>query len=125
MAIFSSYKATKSSPCSPRLQKSRAQQRRPNTAKNNNKRKKRKRKYRRDFPGGPVVKNPPYNAGEAGSTPGQGTKILYAAGQLSLCAATTEPACLKERAHVPQTTEPTCSGACVPQLEKRKPTRRN
>ena len=25
----------------------------------------------RDFPGGPVVKNPPSNAGDAGSIPGQ------------------------------------------------------
>ena len=36
-----------------------------------------------DFPGGPVVKNPPSNAGYVGSIPGQGTKIPYAAGQLS------------------------------------------
>ena len=36
-----------------------------------------------DFPGGPVVKNPPYNAGDAGSIPGQVTKIPRAAGQLS------------------------------------------
>ena len=34
----------------------------------------------RDFPGGPVVKNPPSNAGDAGATPGQGTKIPHAAG---------------------------------------------
>ena len=27
----------------------------------------------RDFPGGPVVKNPPFNAGGTGSIPGQGT----------------------------------------------------
>ena len=47
-----------------------------------------------DFPGGPVVKNPPYNAGDAGSIPGQGTKIPHAAGQLSLCATTTELTCL-------------------------------
>ena len=33
-----------------------------------------------DFPGGPVVKNPPYNAGDTGSIPGQGTKILHASG---------------------------------------------
>ena len=33
-----------------------------------------------DFPGGPVVKNPPYNAGDVGSIPGQGTKIPHAAG---------------------------------------------
>ena len=41
----------------------------------------------RDFPGGPMVKNLPYKAGEAGSNPGQGTKLLPATGQLSLCAA--------------------------------------
>ena len=44
----------------------------------------------RDFPGGPVVKNPPCNAGDAGLIPGQGTKISHAAGQLSLHATTTE-----------------------------------
>ena len=31
-----------------------------------------------DFPGGPVVKNPPSNAGNVGSTSGQGVKIPYA-----------------------------------------------
>ena len=36
-----------------------------------------------DFPGGPLVKNPPYNAGDAGWIPGQGTKIPHALGQLS------------------------------------------
>ena len=56
----------------------------------------------RDFPGGPVVKNPPSNAGDAGSIPGQGTKIPHAAGQLGPRAATTEPA------H---------SGACASQLK--------
>ena len=45
-----------------------------------------------DFPGGPVVKNLPSNAKDVGSIPGQGTKILHALGQLSLGAATTEPA---------------------------------
>ena len=34
--------------------------------------------YKRDFPGGPVVKNLPSNAGDAGSIPGQGTKIPHA-----------------------------------------------
>ena len=47
-----------------------------------------------DFLGGPVVKNPPSNAGDAGSTPGQGTKIPHTAGQLSPRATTTEPMCL-------------------------------
>ena len=31
-----------------------------------------------DFPGGPVVKNLPSNAGDAGSIPGQETKIPHA-----------------------------------------------
>ena len=43
-----------------------------------------------DFPGGPVVKNLPCNAGGAGSISGQGTKISHAAGQLNPCATTTE-----------------------------------
>ena len=46
-----------------------------------------------DFPGGPVVENPSYNAGDTGLTPGQGTKIPHAEGQLSPRAATAEPAC--------------------------------
>ena len=36
-----------------------------------------------DYPGGPVVKNLPSTEGDVGLIPGQGTKILYAAGQLS------------------------------------------
>ena len=47
-----------------------------------------------DFPGGPVVKNLPYNAGDTGSIPGQGTKIPHAAGQQSPRATATELACL-------------------------------
>ena len=80
-----------------------------------------------------MVKNLPYNAGDAGSTPGQGTKIPHAVGQLSLCATTTElnastrePGAANYRAHAlcsprTTTTEPTCPGAYAPQLEKRKP----
>ena len=34
----------------------------------------------RDFPDGAVVKNLPCNAGDAGSIPGQGTKVPHAAG---------------------------------------------
>ena len=30
------------------------------------------------FPGGPVIKNPPSNAGDTGLMPGWGTKIPYA-----------------------------------------------
>ena len=44
----------------------------------------------RDFPGGPVIKNPPCNAGRVGSIPGGGTKIPPAKKQLSLGAATTD-----------------------------------
>ena len=43
-----------------------------------------------DFPGGPVVKNPPSNAGGRSSIPGQGTKILHTSGQLNPHATTTE-----------------------------------
>ena len=58
-----------------------------------------------DFPRGPVVKNSPSNAGDAGSIPGRGTKIPHAEGQLNPLTTTTEPARLKQRARVPQTTE--------------------
>ena len=37
----------------------------------------------RDLPGGPMVKNLPSNAGNAGSTPSPGTRIPHALGQLS------------------------------------------
>ena len=48
----------------------------------------------RDFPGDPVVKNPPSNAGDVGSIPGQGTKIPRAMGQLSSCTTAREkPMC--------------------------------
>ena len=67
----------------------------------------------REFPGGPVVKNPTFNSGDAGSTTGWGTKIPHATGQLSPSTTTTEFACLSERARMPQlqsprSQEPTC-----------------
>ena len=34
----------------------------------------------KDLPGGPVVKNPPSNAGDMGSIPGWGTKMPHAGG---------------------------------------------
>ena len=50
-----------------------------------------------DFPGDPVVKNLPCNAGDSGLIPGLEIEIPHAAGQLSLCSAsctaTKEPAC--------------------------------
>ena len=45
-----------------------------------------------DVSGGPVVKNPPCNARDMGSTPGQETKILRSE-QLSLGATTIGPTC--------------------------------
>ena len=99
----------------------------------------------RDFPGGPVVKNLPSNAGDAGSIHGQGTKIPHAAGQLSPHTTTTEPAPQLESLCVPNyrahtlwsphttTTEPMCPGGHMPQPERenlhattsKKPMRRN
>ena len=73
------------------------------------------------FPGGPVVKNLPANAGDAGSIPGRGTKVPHATGQLNLRASTTELAHLNERACMLQTTEPRSPGACMPQLERENP----
>ena len=43
-----------------------------------------------DFPGSPVVQNPPSNTGDLGSIPRRGTKIPHAMGQLSLSALTRE-----------------------------------
>ena len=34
----------------------------------------------KDFPGGPVLENLPFSAGDLGSIPGQGTKILQTSG---------------------------------------------
>ena len=50
--------------------------------------KKKKNSSVRDFPGGPVVKNPPCNAGDAGLIPGGGTKIPHAMEPVSPCMAT-------------------------------------
>ena len=49
----------------------------------------RQKREERDFPGGPVVKNLPSNAGDTGWIPGWGTKIPHARGQLSPCTATS------------------------------------
>ena len=75
----------------------------------------------RDSPGGPVVENLPSNARNVGSIPGRGTKIPHAVGQLSLRPTTTELACLNERAHMPQMTEPMRPGARTPQPERENP----
>ena len=46
---------------------------------------------KRAFPDGPIVKNPPCNAGNEGSIPDWKTEIPCAMELLSPCAATTEP----------------------------------
>ena len=56
----------------------------------------------RDFPAGPVVKNPPSNAGDVGSIPGRGPKIPHAVGQLNPCTTTREPVRRNERSCVLQ-----------------------
>ena len=60
-----------------------------------------------DFPGDPVVKNPPSSARDMGSIPGWGTKIPHALGQLSPCTETMEPPA-RSRTHVPQQERPAC-----------------
>ena len=43
-----------------------------------------------------MVKNPPFTAGDAGSTSGKGSKISHAVGQVSLLATIREPECSRE-----------------------------
>ena len=66
----------------------------------------------RDSPDGPVVKNPPCNAGDTGLFPGQGTKFPQATKQLNLYTTTTETrAAIREsmshdeRSSMPQLTQ--------------------
>ena len=68
----------------------------------------------RDFPGGPAVKNLPASAGYTGVTPGPGSKIPHAVGQLSPRATTTEPA--HPRAHALQQEKPPPREARTAQL---------
>ena len=50
-------------------------------------------KMARDFPGGPMIENPPCNAGDSDSIPVRETAILHATEQLIIpCASATEPA---------------------------------
>ena len=53
-----------------------------------------------------MVRNLPSNSGDAGSIPGQGTKVPHATGQISQCAKLEKPSCLHCRAHVLRT--PSC-----------------
>ena len=64
----------------------------------------------RGFPGGAVVKNLPANAGDTGSSPGQG---ISREPLLSPCATTTEAH--TPRAHAPQQEKPLQQEARAPQ----------
>ena len=59
-----------------------------------------------DFPGGPVAKNPPCNAGDSGSISGQETKIPHTSKQLGphTCQHATARVSVgcKESSHTPQ-----------------------
>ena len=69
------------------------------------------------FAGGPLVENPPANAGDMDSIPTQGAKIPHAEGQQRLCSTTTElePTSHKYRAHTLQLLKPTHLRARAPQ----------
>ena len=54
---------------------------------------------RGDFPGSPVVKNPPSNVGDVGSIPGWGAKIPHAMGQLSPMPQLESPLALESMLH--------------------------
>ena len=74
-----------------------------------------------DFPGGPMVTNPPFNEGDVGSIPSQGTKIPHPAGQLNLCAVTTEPTSCNWRVRAPQR-KILCDAAKIPHATTRPST---
>ena len=70
-----------------------------------------------DFPGGPVVKNPPSNADGKGLISGRGPEIPHATEQLSLRALEPTHAPQPESLHT-AITESTGSRACALHLEK-------
>ena len=70
----------------------------------------------RDSPGGPLVKNPPCNAGDARSMPGQGAKLPHATDHLSPTTAITEP--------VSHNWSP-CAAVKDPARHNKRPTRHN
>ena len=53
-----------------------------------------------DFPGDPVLKNPPSNAGDAGAISGGGTKFPHSTGQLESPRVTTRSPCTVTRESV-------------------------
>ena len=81
----------------------------------------------KDFPGGPVIKNLPFNAGDMGLIPGQRTKIPDASGQLSLrTSAKTQCSKKKKKKKIGKTLESQAvlaSHSAVGYLAMVKPTR--
>ena len=82
----------------------------------------------RDFPGGPVVKNLPCNAGDVGLNPSWGTRIPHVMEQLSPSSATTEPApseaCVPQRKILHDTTKTHwCSKTTTTTTKKPPPTK--
>ena len=79
------------------------------------------KKWWRDFPGGAVVKNPPANAGDMGSSSGPGRSHMPRSNQagapqlLSLCSRAREPQLLSPRT---TTSEAHALRARAPQQEK-------
>ena len=78
------------------------------------------RNERRGFPDGAVVKNPPANAGDMGSSPGPGRSHMLQSNQVPA----PQLLSLRSRAHEPQllspcttTTESHMPRACAPQRE--------
>ena len=74
------------------------------------------------FPGGAVVKNPPANAGDTGSSPGPGRSHMSQSSQ----ARAPQLLSLRSGAHEPQLLSPraTTTEACVPRagaLQQEKP----
>ena len=73
------------------------------------------------FPGGTVIKNPPANTGDTGSSPGPGRSHMpqsnkaHAPQLLSLCSRAREPQLLSPCA---TTTEARVPRSCAPQQEK-------
>ena len=65
--------------------------------------------HHRDFPGGPVVKNVPSNAGDAGLTPGQGSKIPHAERPRGLSATTERSLTLAQQKIPCAETQSQCS----------------
>ena len=53
----------------------------------------------RDFPGGPLAKNRPCKAGHVGTTPGQGTRVPHASGQLGPHTTPAEPGSCSRQSH--------------------------